>query len=94
MDKASLRSCFYRNFNLSTLLSCHADQPFSTPLILVFCSLLLMSIAVACFLTANSQTAQFGVSPSQTSNFFNDFRGRSSKMKATAPCRSQRRCGL
>lgn len=29
--------------------------------------------------------AQFGISPSQTSNFFNDFRGRASQMKASAP---------
>lgn len=44
---------------------------------------LAFSLAVVCLLPQTA-SAQFGVSPSQTSNFFNDFRGRASQMKASA----------
>ena len=40
--------------------------------------------AIALCLLSQSANAQFGVSPSQTSNFFNDFRGRSAQFKKTS----------
>lgn len=46
--------------------------------------LLLLAVAAA-FLVPQGLHAQYGVSPSQTSNFFNDFRNRSSQMKKSAP---------
>lgn len=45
--------------------------------------LLVIAVAVACLMPQRLH-AQFGVSPSQTSNFFNDFRNRSSQMKKNA----------
>lgn len=44
---------------------------------------LAFTVAAVC-LTPQTASAQFGVSPSQTSNFFNDFRNRSGQMKASA----------
>jgi hypothetical protein len=44
---------------------------------------LVIIVTVAC-LAPQEVNAQFGVSPSQTSNFFNDFRSRASQMKKTA----------
>ena len=44
-------------------------------------SFLLGCTLVASFLMPSGANAQFGVSPSQTSNFFNDFRSRASQMK-------------
>jgi hypothetical protein len=46
-------------------------------------SLLGIAIAIACLMPQEAN-AQFGVSPSQTSNFFNDFRNRTNQMKKTA----------
>lgn len=48
-----------------------------------FAAPLLMVLAVVCLMPQNAK-AQFGISPSQTSNFFNDFRVRASLMKKTA----------
>ncbi len=45
---------------------------------------LVISLLTACLMPQKAN-AQFGVSPSQTSNFFNDFRNRTSQMKKTAP---------
>ncbi|MCB1276227.1 hypothetical protein [Prosthecobacter sp.] len=44
---------------------------------------LVTAVTVAC-MVPKVAVAQFGVSPSQTSNFFNDFRNRTSQMKKTA----------
>lgn len=48
----------------------------------VFASLAFSLVAVS--MLPQMASAQYGVSPSQTSNFFNDFRGRASQMKASA----------
>jgi len=81
MDKR-VWNCFYRTLisrpNSPVMLINHSNRTFIGALSLV------MSITAACLLPQTA-SAQFGVSPSQTSNFFNDFRGRSSKMKASAP---------
>ncbi len=51
-----------------------------------FASVASLAFSLGAFcLFPQTASAQFGVSPSQTSNFFNDFRNRSSQMKATAP---------
>lgn len=50
---------------------------------------LLICLTTAC-LTTQEVNAQFGVSPSQTSNFFNDFRNRASQMKSSASASSAR----
>lgn len=47
-------------------------------------SFVLMTVLSVLCLTPVLVSAQFGVSPSQTSNFFNDFRNRSGQMKKTA----------
>ncbi len=52
----------------------------------VFASVASLALSLAALgLFTQTASAQFGVSPSQTSNFFNDFRGRASQMKASAP---------
>lgn len=80
MDKG-VWNCFYRKLTSRpcspAMLISH-----SRPTHFGVCSLLLLFVAA---LSPQIANAQFGVSPSQTSNFFNDFRGRSSKMKANAP---------
>jgi len=53
-------------------------------------TLTLAASALAFCLIQQSAHAQFGVSPSQTSNFFNDFRGRSAQLKKTSPAASTR----
>lgn len=81
MDKR-VGNCLYRTLfsrpNSPVMLINHSRPSF------IGAFSLAISIAAACFLPQTA-SAQFGVSPSQTSNFFNDFRGRSSKMKVSAP---------
>ena len=55
-------------------------------------NLILIAIAISC-LVSKQANAQFGVSPSQTSNFFNDFRNRTSQMKKTAQAAQSARSG-
>lgn len=45
----------------------------------------LFAVLLTVVLLPQQSQAQFGVSPSYTSNFFNDFRGRAVQMKKTAP---------
>lgn len=53
-------------------------------------SIPLAAAALAFCLVPQAVQAQFGVSPSQTSNFFNDFRSRSAQLKKSAPAAATR----
>jgi hypothetical protein len=79
MDKGLL-NCFYRVNSRSTLSPVMLIKH-SRP---VPCNALLMVLTVTVgSLLPLSSKAQFGVSPSQTSNFFNDLRSRAGQMKET-----------
>lgn len=78
--KAWIIACIIINsrHNLSLVMLIKHSRPIS-----IGACLLGTAIAIACLMPQEAK-AQFGISPSQTSNFFNDFRNRTSQMKKTA----------
>ena len=87
---AKTREFWYGQRLFKLLSSCLIHDP--QPLVMLInlsrhisCNALLMvlTLTVGCMLPQNSN-AQFGVSPSQTSNFFNDLRSRNGQLKKSS----------